>query len=291
MQFFYIKLYYTYWGEYSLLQNCIWVNFYRNVFKIKIKYHIMPLILSAEVIYEYKNYVIKNMRLYKCPFLEDKIVMGEVVSVYIDGKITKINKPFECKIYKKGDYFYGKIRGANPFEEMGLPPCETLFILYRFKETTEGEETQIAEGMFLKEGYLGNLEDEAKKLLKEEEIRIMLKSIIFHSQISGLADLLNNAFNSFEEERFQDTKTACRKILEGIDEIISGWKSIDNSKSVYEKLRHVIKSLFSFASIGGPHRGIVTKEETELILKTTYDCLIYINSILKNDRFQLPSED
>lgn len=251
----------------------------------------MALIIPANVDYKEGRYIINHMRLDKFPFLEKKIVTGKVISVYIDGKITKINKEFECKVWKEDRYFYGRIMGSNPLEEMGLPPCEALFILYRSKETHTGKEYPIAEGMLLKEGYMSNLEDEVKKLLKGEEIGIMLESITFHRQISKLANLLKDGFHSFEDEKFQDTKTSCRKILESMKTIVEDWKSIDGSKSIYEKFKKVISSLYSFASIGGPHMGVITKEETELILKTTYDCLIYINSILKNDRFQLPSED
>lgn len=42
---------------------------------------------------------------------------------------------------------------------------------------------------------------------------------------------------------------------------------MDGSESLCEKLKSVVSSLYSFASIGGPHEGIVMKEETEFVLR------------------------
>jgi hypothetical protein len=79
-------------------------------------------------------------------------------------------------------------------------------------------------------------------------------------------------------------KPLAEKILERIKGIVSEWKTVDGSESLCEKLKSVVNSLYSFASIGGPHAGVVTKEETDFILKTTASLLFYINSLLKNQR-------
>lgn len=42
--------------------------------------------------------------------------------------------------------------------------------------------------------------------------------------------------------------------------------------------------MFSFASIGGPHAGVTTKEETDFILKNTTAMLFYVNALIKNRR-------
>ena len=59
---------------------------------------------------------------------------------------------------------------------------------------------------------------------------------------------------------------------------------MDKSESLCKKLKSVVSSLYSFASIGGPHEGVTTKEETELILKNKTSLLFYINFLLKNQR-------
>jgi hypothetical protein len=53
----------------------------------------------------------------------------------------------------------------------------------------------------------------------------------------------------------------------------------------------VINSLYSFASIGEPHEGVTTKEETELLLKTTTSILFYVNSLLKSERVRVMTKD
>jgi hypothetical protein len=65
---------------------------------------------------------------------------------------------------------------------------------------------------------------------------------------------------------------------------VNEWKTVDGSESLCEKLKSVVSSLYSFASVGGPHEGVTTKEETELILKNTTSLLFYVNSLLKNQR-------
>lgn len=89
---------------------------------------------------------------------------------------------------------------------------------------------------------------------------------------------------SFEQENFVYTKTSYRRILEEIKRIVNEWKTVDGSESLCEKLKSVVSSLYSFASVGGPHEGVTTKEETELILKNTTSLLFYVNSLLKNQR-------
>lgn len=251
----------------------------------------MPYLLPTNIRFEYGIYSLKYVDdLVKTfPFLKDKTVIGKIMSISIKGKITRINKDFICDIQKENNSFKVKIREPNPLKEKGLPECDVLVIFYRYierKRGTEDIELPIMEDRLIKTESYGPFDDEIKRLMKEEEIGIILKSIVFHQIVASLAKHLEEAFLSFEEEKFSSTKTSCRKILEKLKNIVKTWELIDNSKNFYEKFERVLNSLYSFASIGGPHEGVITKEETELILKNTYGILLYVNSILKSDRFK-----
>ena len=68
------------------------------------------------------------------------------------------------------------------------------------------------EGVLLRSNYLSpHFEDEARRLIKEEEIRITLGSVVFHPSISPLAIDLRDAYFSFEQENFSFTKTTAGK--------------------------------------------------------------------------------
>jgi hypothetical protein len=140
------------------------------------------------------------------------------------------------------------------------------------------------ENLLLKGSYTYYFEDEVKRILKEEEVGLILEGIIFHQRLEKYVSNLKEALLSFEQENYVFTKTSCRRILEEIKRIVAEWKTVDGSESLCEKLKSVVSSLYSFASIGGPHEGVTTKEETELILKNTASLLFYINSLLKNQR-------
>jgi len=73
--------------------------------------------------------------------------------------------------------------------------------------------------------------------------------------------------------------------LEG--KVITG-KILYDSESLAEKVKGFTGSLYSFASVGGPHSGVVTREETELILKCTMSLLFYVNFLLKNQCVMTP---
>lgn len=147
---------------------------------------------------------------------------------------------------------------------MGLPlPSNLLIIAHSYEEETEI--LPVAENMLIK-GTTSYFEDEVKRILKEEEAGIILEGTVFYHQLQKLASILKEALLSFEQENFAYTKTSCRKIIEAIKQIVSKWEMIDGSKSLSEKFRGVVNSLYSLASIGGPHEGITTREETELIL-------------------------
>ena len=247
-----------------------------------INFNNMPYLLSTSMEYKDNKYVLRDLSdlIRKFPFLQDKIVVGRVLSAYIDGKITKIERDFECKIIKDERSIRGEIINPLPLKEKGIPPCDLLIIFYKYLE--KEKEYPIMEGMVLSSSISPSyFDDEIKRILKEEEIKITLESIVFHSKIAKRADELKEAYLLFEQENFSSTKTSCRKVIEKLREIVSSWESIDGSKSLCEKLKQMAKALYSFASVGGPHEGIVTREETELILKTTHSLLLYINSILK----------
>jgi len=263
----------------------------------------MPYLISKNVRIKnnlYQLYYIDDV-ITKFPFLENKTIDGKVISVFIDGTKTKINKDFSCTTSKEANGYIATIEEPNPLEEKGIPQCEALVLFTKYHKIVEGGDYNPLED---EEGYIErpimeekllisdvsyNFQDEAQRLRKEEEIGIILESIVFHYDVTSLASQLKNALSSFEKENFQDTKTSCRKILEKLRPLVKNWESIDESKSLGEKFKRTLDSLYSFASVGGPHTGVKTKEESDLILKVTFAILLYVNSILKNSRYKSKS--
>jgi len=249
----------------------------------------MPYLFNAEVRFEGGKFILYNPSdlISNFPFLEGKVVLGKIISTYRDGRILRINREFKCKLIRSGSYVTGEILEPNPIKALGLPlPSYLLIAVYKYEEERKEEtvEFPIAENFLMKGSVYSYFEDEIKRILKEEEAGLILEGTIFHSQLAKYSFTLKEALSSFEQENFAFTKTACRRILEEIKRIVSEWKMVDNSESLCEKLKSVVSSLYSFASIGGPHEGVTTKEETELILKNTTSLLFYINSLLKNQR-------
>jgi hypothetical protein len=249
----------------------------------------MPFLFGVEIRFENGKYILYNPSdlINNFPFLENKIITGKFISMYKDGRIIRINKEFKCRLIRSGTTVIGEILEPNPLEALGLPlPSYFLISAYKFeKESDQGKVTfPIAENILLKGGYTSYFEDEIKRILKEEEAGLILEGTIFHQQLEKYVSNLKEALLSFEQENFVYTKTSCRRILEEIKRIVNEWKTVDGSESLCEKLKSVVSSLYSFASVGGPHEGVTTKEETELILKNTTSLLFYVNSLLKNQR-------
>jgi len=233
----------------------------------------MPYLFKVEAKYDSGKYILHNPSdlISNFPFLEGKIILGKFISTYRDGRTIRINKEFKCKLSRSGSMVIGEILEPNPLRDTGLPlPSDLLVIAYKY-EDIRGQarrEFPIAEDVIMK-GSVYTFEDEVKRILKEEEAGLILEGTIFHPKLEKCASTLKEALSSFEQENFAFTKTSCRKALEGIKQISSKWKTVDGSESLCEKLKSVVSSLYSFASIGGPHEGVTTKEETDLILKNT----------------------
>jgi len=229
------------------------------------------------------------------PFLEGKTVAGKVVSIYRDGRITRINKEFKSKIVKTGtppaqQRHVGEIIEPNPLKILGFPtPIDVLTVVNKYEEVIADRliEFPIAEGILLRSTAFSYFEDEVKRILKEQESSMLLEGIVFSLELQKSMDMAREALVSFEQENFVHTKTSCRRIIEEIKRIADRTKTIDGSESLGDKVRSLVHSLYSLASIGGPHEGVTTKEETELILKSTMSLLFYYNSILKNERIEL----
>lgn len=260
----------------------------------------MPYLFVCEAKFEGGKYILYNPTdlMYNFPFLEGKVIVGRFISTYRDGRTIRIGKEFKCKLGRSGNFVIGEILEPNPLKAMGLPlPSSLLIVAYKYEEEEvpivfEGEEVKaelkgefpIAGNVMLKGGSMYSFEDEVKRILKEEEAGLILEGTIFHPQLQKHASNIKEALLSFGQENFAFTKTSCRKVLEDIKRIVNEWAFIDRSKSLCEKFGSFINSLYSFASIGGPHEGVTTGEETELLLKTTTSILFYVNSLLKNER-------
>lgn len=261
----------------------------------------MPYLFTCEAKFEGGKYILYNPTdlMSNFPFLEGKVIVGRFISTYRDGRTIRIGQEFKCKLSRTGNNVIGEILEPNPLKATGLPlPSTLLIVAYKHEEEEvpivfEGEEKKvelkhefpIAENIMLKGGSMYSyFEDEVKRILKEEEAGLILEGTIFHSQLQKHASNIKEALLSFEQENFASTKTSCRKVLEDIKAIVNEWAVIDGSKSLCEKFGSFISSLYSFASIGGPHEGVTTREETELLIKTTTSLLFYVNSLLKNER-------
>jgi hypothetical protein len=219
------------------------------------------------------------------PFLENKVITGKLISMYKDGRIIKINKDFKFKLIRVGNAMIGEILEPNPIEALGLPTDSYYLVsICKFEKESEKLVYPIAENILLKGSAPPYFDEEINRILREEELNLILEGTVFHPHLERCVSYLKEALISFNQEIYPNTKTSCRKVLEEIKGIASKWKTVDCSESLCEKLKSVINSLYSFASIGGPHKGVATKEEAEFILKTTASLLFYVNSLLKNQR-------
>ena len=194
----------------------------------------MPYLFASEIKFENGKYICNSSELINnFPFLEGKVVIRKIISMYKDGKIVRINKEIKCKITCSGTIAIGEILEPNPVEELGLPlPSYFLIIAYKFEKESDQEKAifPIAQDILLKGGYISYFEDEIKRILKEEEAGLILEGMIFHPTLEKYASNLKEALLSFEQENFAFTKTSCRKILEQIKRIVNEWKTVDGRR-------------------------------------------------------------
>ncbi len=255
----------------------------------------MPYIFTTKYNYKDDEYQIEMAEaITKFPFLAGKTVSGEVLAASIDDRVVTIRRPIKFRVSIAQEYYnrVGTVSHPNPLEERGIPPCELLLALYKYDKMDSGKaiEFPIAEGEIIRGTIRNYFEDISKKLSKEEEIRIILETTTFHHELAKSTEVLRDAYISFSEGRYPDAKTACRRILESLKNLSENWKTIDQSESLCEKFTGMLKSMYSFASPGGPHPGITTRDETELILKTVATMDFYVNSILKGGRITLKGD-
>lgn len=255
----------------------------------------MPYVFSTRYEYKYGNYEISFQdAVNKFPFLADKTVSGEILATYVENKVTLIRRPFKCKVTQvgQGPNWIGKVTDLNPLKEKGIPPCELCIALYKYDELRDNQtiELPIMENEVIKGSTWGYFDEIVKRISREEEIRIIIETTTFHPEVSRPADTLRDAYLSFEEQRYSHTKTSCRKVLENLRNKSKDWETIDGSESICDKLKSILNSVYSFASPGGPHEGISTRDETEFILKAVAGALFYVNILLKSDRISLTTE-
>jgi hypothetical protein len=249
----------------------------------------MPYVFATEANYTHNRYILYNPTELMASFqvLDGKTMTGKMVSIYRDGKVMRVNREFKGTVILVGGVPEVDILEPNPMKALGLPlPSPALVVVYKYEEEEKGvvREFPIAEGVILRCGPTSYFEEEIKRILKEEESGIVLEGTVFHDRLQGLDLTMREAFSLFQQESFPHVKTSCRKVIERIKQISSGWKTVDNSESLADKFKGIITSVYSFLSIGGAHEGPSSREETEFILKSTLACLLYVNSLLKSER-------
>ena len=248
----------------------------------------MSFIFSAAYEYKEGNYQLDIQEaVARFPFIAEKTIYGEVLAANLDSKVVVIREAFQCTAKKEGRW-YAVVGDLNPLRDRGIPPCQLCLALYKYRDQTPAQSRQfpIMEDETVK-GSAYSFDDIVRRVTKEQEIALILASTTFHPQMVSLAQLLRDAQIAFEEERCPDTKTSCRKILEFLRAKSKNWQTIDNSKSICEKLCKMMDSLYSLASVGGPHEGLNTKDETQLILKSVSAVFFYVNTLLKSSRVEI----
>lgn len=245
----------------------------------------MPYLFTASVQYSSGKYVFPSDLSVKFPFLVEKVVTGKVLSVNREGRIVKIDREIKFRVLTSQNC---EITDPNPLKLSGLPlPVDVLFVAYKYDETQDQGTVELpaVEGWLLKGSVASTLQEEAARILQVEESGLLLEGTVFHKDLAQNSQTAKESLASFEQDTFAFTKTLCRRVIESIRSIVAEWKTIDTSKSLCDKVRDLTNSLFNLSSPGGAHEGITTKDETELILKTTTSLLLYCNSLLKNERF------
>jgi len=123
----------------------------------------------------------------------------------------------------------------------------------------------------------------------EEIIRLIKLTGVSEELKEGYEDL-EKAYSKFKANFFEDAKTSLRKVLETIKGVIRPWENIDGSKHLAEGIISLTNSLFSLSSSGGPHKGVATLDETEVILNSTLSLFRYVNKLVKERRFEVKEE-
>jgi len=137
---------------------------------------------------------------------------------------------------------------------------------------------------------------EVPDALKEEvETRFKgAEEVIRLIELTGIAEelkkpyeFLKEAYVKFKINFFADSKTSARKALEHIKTSVRTWKSVDKSEHLAEGTKSFVNSLYSLSSSGGPHEGIASLDETEVILNSTLYLFKYVNKLVKEGRLEL----
>lgn len=119
----------------------------------------------------------------------------------------------------------------------------------------------------------------------EEVIRLIeLTGIV--EEMKKPYEFLKEAYVKFKINFFADSKTSARKALEHIKNSVQPWKSVDKSEHLAEGIQKFVNSLYNLCSSGGPHSGIASLDETEVILNSTLYLFKYVNKILKEGRVE-----
>jgi len=119
-----------------------------------------------------------------------------------------------------------------------------------------------------------------------EEVVKLLEFTGVAGTVKGAYDDLVAAYRKFKSSSFEDSKTSIRKALEELRPVIRSWSTVDNSEHLADGIQKLAGSLYDLSSSGGPHKGVASQDETEVILNSTLYLFRYLNKIIKDNRMK-----
>lgn len=253
----------------------------------------MPAIIATELKYNTDNnrfYVYLYQFLSRFQVLQlGNLIFGKLEFSQIDKKVRKeVSKPITLEVKDYNGVFDSG--STEIIRNFGITPNSWICLSLENYSTSSSEEAikypiypEYFEIMETPDALREEIEGKFKGV---EEIMKLVQLTGVVEDLKEPYNHLERAYFKFKANFFEDAKTSIRKALETLKKIIQRWKTIDNSSHLADGIKSLINSLYQLSSSGGPHKGIATKDETEVIINSTLYLFKYINKLIGENRFQ-----
>lgn len=256
----------------------------------------MPAVVVAELGYDKTNnqfFVDLFEFLNKLLFIKDgQRIYGKLEFCYIDKKVKReVSKSVELWIRtNRGIFEFGS---EEIIKKFGITPGSWIcLVLEEYSEKWDEDRRypiypDYFEIITVPDALRGEIES---RFTGAEEVLKLIELTGIAENLEEAYGHLKNAYVKFKSDFFEDAKTSSRKTLEILRGVVQSWKTVDISEHLADGIKSLVRSLYSFSSTGGPHPGIATRDETEVILNSLLYLFKYINKILTEGRAETSTQ-
>ena len=252
----------------------------------------MPAVVVIELKYDKeKGYYTDSYEFFRrFPNIKDgDYLFGKIEFCKIDKKVEKeVSEQIKLKVIGYSQMKFDRV-SEETIKGFGITPLSWICLIL---EGYSNSDTMYAkypiypdyfEIIEAPEALRGEVENKFKGT---EEVLRLIRLTGPTEELKEAFGHLEKAYSKFKANSFEDTKTSTRKVLETLRGFTRSWKTIDESAHLAEGINSLVNSLFNLSSSGGAHRGVVTLDETEVILNSTFSIFKYMNKIIKEKRFE-----